>query len=221
VEDSMKESLTLVIGDKNLSSWSMRPWLALKASGISFKEIKIQLDTPKSKKEIAKHSPSGRVPTLIHGKTTVWDSLAICEYIAELAPDKNLWPQNPAHRAIARSLVAEMHSGFSGLRNQLSMDIQLKIQLNHLTTDTIADIKRILHIWHHSIKTNKGPFLFGKDFGITDAFYAPVVMRFNSYGVTIKDPLCQKYMKAISEYPAVREWVAAAKKEKPYRVTFE
>jgi glutathione S-transferase len=216
----MKEALSLVIGDKNLSSWSMRPWLVLKASGIPFKEIKIQLDTPSSKKEIAKHSPSGRVPTLIHGKTTVWDSLSICEYIAELAPDKNLWPQNPAHRAVARSIVAEMHSGFAGLRNQLSMDIKLNIQLNHLTGDTIADIKRVLHIWHHSIKTNKGPFLLGKDFGIADAFYAPVVMRFKSYGIDVQDPLCLKYMKAISEYPAVREWVAEAKKEKPFRVSF-
>ena len=217
----MKNSLSLVIGDKNLSSWSMRPWLALKAASVPFEEIKIKLDTPQSHAQIRQYSPTGKVPLLIHGRTKVWDSLAICEYAAELAPDKNLWPENPAHRAIARSLASEMHSGFQAMRTQLSMDIQLRLRLNHLTEGTVSDIKRVVHIWHQSLKTNKGPFLFGKEFGIVDAFYAPVVMRFISYGIEVKDPLCLKYMKAISEHPAVREWVLEAMKEKPTRIKFK
>lgn len=199
----------------------MRPWLALKAAKLPFKEVKVLLDTPSTKKALNKYSPTGKVPVLIHGKKCIWDSLAICEYIHELAPDRNLWPTDPYARAVARSIVSEMHSGFLGLRTQLSMNIRLRMQLLHLRPDTVADIQRILHIWHHSIRTNKGPYLLGANFGIADAFYAPVVMRFLSYGVRINDPLCLKYIKSIDQHPHVQEWVREARKEKNFIAEFQ
>ncbi len=211
--------LTLVIGDKNLSSWSMRPWLALKHSGLSFKEKKIFLDKPNSKKEILKVSPSGKVPALIDGKTIVWDSLAICEYIAELAPSVNLLPEDARVRAVARSYISEMHSGFQSLRSQMSMDIQLKIKMNHLTSQTIADIERIVELWKSALRNSGGPYLFGQ-FTIADAFYAPVVMRFHSYGVTLKDRHCKKYVRQMLDNKHIKEWVTEAKKEKSVRLIF-
>src|SRR5688572_19934199 len=134
----MKKSrkLTLVIGDKSLSSWSMRPWLVLKAANLEFREILISLDRPRTKQEIRRYSPSGRVPVLLHGETAVWDSLAICEYIAEIDP--LLWPVDASARAEARSYAAEMHSSFVALRRQLSMDLHLKVRVRHLDADTIA-----------------------------------------------------------------------------------
>jgi len=214
------ESLELIIGDKNLSSWSMRPWLVLKASGLPFKETKILLDRPDTAKKIKKHSPTGKVPVLKHGsRFPIWDSLSICEYIAELAPEKNLWPEDPEWRGIARSFAAEMHSGFTSLRSQLSMDIQLRTQIKHLTPQTIADIDRILHIWKMSMKTLGGPYLF-KDFTIADAFFAPVVMRFVSYGIEISDKPTRAYMNHILKNPHVKEWIAGAKKEKAHIVKF-
>ncbi len=208
-----KQKLTLVIGDKNLSSWSMRAWLAAKAAGLPFKEIKIILDRPSTAKEIAKYSPSNRVPCLIHDDTVIWDSLAICEYLAELAPKKNLWPANPAERALARSYTAEMHSSFQSLRDQCSMDIRLKIEIRHLTTGTIKDIRRLTELWSTAMKNSGGPFLFG-EFGIVDAFYAPVVFRFLSYGIGVKDPRAKKYMHNMQNYPHIRAWVNEALTEK-------
>ncbi len=212
-------ALELVIGDKNLSSWSMRPWLVLKKSGLPHKETQILLDRPNTAREIQKHSPSGKVPVLHHGKTTVWDSLAIAEYLAELAPEAQLWPRQASQRAVARSYVAEMHSGFSSLRSQLSMDIQLRIQIRHLTSGTISDIERILELWQLALKASGGPFLFG-NFGIVDAFYAPVVMRFVSYGIKIKNKQVLKYLEKIQNDNDVADWVREAKKEKPYFVEF-
>lgn len=211
--------LKLIIGDKNLSSWSMRPWLVLKSSGLAFEEIQIFLDRPTTKKQIEKFSPSGRVPVLIHDKTTIWDSLSICEYIAELAPRKLLWPKDTSRRAIARSYVAEMHSGFSSLRNQLSMDLGLRMKIKHLSPGTIDDIKRILELWENALRTSGGPFLFG-EFGIVDAFYAPVVFRFLSYGVQIKNKYALSYMRRIQNHKTVKEWVSKAMREKAYRPTF-
>ena len=215
-----KSNLTLYIGDANLSSWSLRPWLALKHSGLDFSDVTVRLDTKSTAANLKKISPSGRVPVLAHDKTKVWDSLSICEYVAELAPDANLWPTPPAHRAIARSLVCEMHSGFQSLRSQLSMDIQLRMNIHHLTSGTISDINRICHIWNHSIRTNKGPYLFGKKFGIADAFFAPVVFRFQSYGIKIENKNVRSYMKSILENAAMKEWAARAMKERPEAVTF-
>lgn len=213
--------LILVIGNKNLSSWSMRPWLVLKASGLKFKEINIELDTPETTKNIKQYSPTGKVPVLVHGDLHVWDSLAISEYIAELtadlAPDKNLWPVDLQDRAIARSYVAEMHSGFMSLRNQLSMDISLRTEIKHLVPGTISDIERIISMWDEALSNSKGPFLFG-EFGIVDAFYAPVVFRFQSYGIQIKNKKVQKYMQSILKLDIVQEWVKSSGKEKykPY-----
>jgi len=209
--------LILVIGNKNLSSWSLRPWLVLKASGLKFKEINIELDTPKTTQNIKQYSPTGKVPVLIHGDLHVWDSLAISEYIAELAadlaPEKSLWPVDIQDRAMARSYVAEMHSGFMSLRNQLSMDISLRTQIKHLVPGTLSDIERIISMWDEALKNSKGPYLFG-EFGIVDAFYAPVVFRFQSYGIEIKNKRVQKYMKTILKLNIVQEWVKSSQKEK-------
>jgi glutathione S-transferase len=215
----LKTQLQLIIGDKNLSSWSMRPWLVLKASELPFKETKILLDRPTSQKQIKKYSPSGRVPALIHGTTTIWDSLSICEYVHELAPDKELWPRDSKKRAVARSCVAEMHAGFASLREQLSMDISLKIRIKHLAPNTIKDIERVIEIWDKNLSKSKGPFLFGS-FGIVDAFYAPVVFRFLTYGLQMKNVRVQKYMKTIVQQKYVQDWAMAAKKEKPHFIQF-
>lgn len=208
-----KSDLTLVIGDKNLSSWSMRPWLVLKQSGLPFKEVNVPLDRPETGQQISRHSPSGKVPVLWHGKLKVWDSLAICEYIHELVPEKNLWPKEAFDRAIARSLTAEMHSGFTNLRSQLSMDLTLRIKIKHLSPSTLEDIRRITHIWEKSMDHNGGPFLI-REFGIIDAFFAPVVCRFISYGLDIKNKKCRRYMEAVMDHSAVKEWVKGAQKER-------
>ncbi|MBY0386298.1 glutathione S-transferase family protein [bacterium] len=216
----MSPQLKLVIGDKNLSSWSMRAWLVAKASELTFEEILIPLDQPNTSAEIRRYSPSLKVPCLIHGDLQIWDSLAICEYIAELAPSKNLWPISPKLKAIARSYVSEMHSGFTGLRSQLSMDLRLKMEIRHLTPQTIDDIQRILSLWTEALNKSKGPFLFG-EFGIADAFYAPVVFRFYSYGIQIESPMIKKYMNEIEQYPHVKNWYAAALNEKPKPFIFK
>jgi glutathione S-transferase len=213
------KNLKLYIGDKNLSSWSLRSWLALKISDLPFDEIMICLDQSDTQAKLVQASPSGRVPCLVDGNTKIWDSLAICEYVAELAPEKNLWPVEPQQRALARSLVAEMHSGFESLRNQLSMDIRLSIEIRHLTEQTICDIQRILELWTMALKQSGGPFLFGK-FCIADAFFAPVVFRFKSYGITTEAKLINDYRAAVEEFPAVVEWARAALKEAPPKLRF-
>ena len=215
----MKNALTLVIGDKNLSSWSMRPWLVLKVSGLSFGEVLVRLDTDKTAAKIKKFSPSGGVPVLKHGNLTIWDSLAISEYIAELVPERNLWPVSSTDRALARAVTAEMHAGFSSLRAQLSMDIRLRTEVRYLSAQTIAEIERVIQLWSSALRRSSGGFLFG-DFGIADAFYAPVVMRFNSYGIKLKDPKLQNYVQRVCDHPATKEWVAAALKEKPAKMSF-
>lgn len=212
------KNLKLVIGDRNLSSWSMRAWLALKAAELPFEEILIPLDQPSTKAALEKHSPSLKVPCLIHSESPsmdlrIWDSLAICEYIHELAPEKNLWPKNPEIRALARAYTAEMHSGFSSLRGQLSMDIRLRMQARHLVPQTLQDIRRIVTLWEDALQKFKGPFLFG-GFSIADAFYAPIVFRFLSYGIQIESKLALKYMEEIQKYPFVKEWVSKALEEK-------
>lgn len=206
--------MILVIGDKNLSSWSMRPWLAMRAAGLPFKEVKILLDQPNTAEKIKRYSPSGRVPLLLHGDLRVWDSLAICEYLAETFKNHSLWPADKGDRALARSMVAEMHSSFQSLRNQLSMDIRLRTHIRHLTSATEDDICRITQLWGECLKKTSGPFLFG-EFGIVDAFYAPVVFRFISYGIKIKNKKIGQYMKSVASHPSVKEWVKEAKKEKP------
>jgi glutathione S-transferase len=197
----------LVIGNKNYSSWSLRPWLALKQAGIAFEEIRIPLDTPTTKADILKYSPTGKVPVFITGTTTIWDSLAIGEYVAEQAP--HLWPNDPYVRAVARSVSAEMHSGFPHLRQHLSMDIRARYQKT-FSSAVQADIDRVQQIWESCRQAYgaQGDFLFG-DFSLADAMYAPVVMRFITYGVP-QSAVCEAYSQAILALPAMQDWITAA-----------
>lgn len=216
---SDKPVFELIIGDKSFSSWSLRAWLVAIQSGLPFKEILIALDQPNSSEKISRYSPSQKIPVLRQGSLTVWDSLAIAEYLNELSPEAQLWPQDAGDRARARSYAAEMHSGFSHLRQQLSMDLRVSVEIRHLTPGTQSDIRRILKMWEEALKQSQGPFLFG-DFCIADAFFAPVVLRFVSYGVKIKNPGIKRYMKNILEHHGVQFWLDEAKKEKIPAVTF-
>ncbi|MCW2238092.1 glutathione S-transferase family protein [Azospirillum canadense] len=205
--------LTLIIGNKAFSSWSMRPWLALKHSGLPFQEILIPLRQPDTAARIAEHSPSGRVPSLRDGDRVIWDSLAICEYLAEIAPAAGLWPEDAGARAVARSVSAEMHSGFVGLRTHMSMDLKaMRPGVGH-NPESEADIARVLELWRATRERfgADGPFLFGR-FSIADAMYAPVVTRFITYGVEM-DEVGRAYAEAVMSLPAMKEWVAAAKAE--------
>jgi glutathione S-transferase len=204
--------LTLVIGNKNLSSWSMRPWVAAVAFGIPFTEIRVLLDQRDTANEIARYSHAGRVPVLIAGEMTIWDSLAIVEYLAEQFPDKHLWPQDVAARALARSIVAEMHAGFGELRNAMPMHIQASLPGRGRTPGAQADIGRICEIWEDCLsRFGHHQFLFG-DFSIADAFFAPVVMRFKTYGVSLA-PALQAYCERMLAHPAVARWVREAMAE--------
>ncbi|RJG04932.1 glutathione S-transferase family protein [Noviherbaspirillum cavernae] len=207
-----KAGLKLVIGNKNYSSWSMRPWVAMKAFGIPFEEVRIGLDRPDTGSRIAQYSLAGRVPVLIDGETSVWDSLAICEYLAEQFPDKAWWPRDVASRAMARSMCAEMHSGFTGLRSAMWMNIRANFPGKGRTTEAQADIGRISEIWETCL-TRSGPhrFLFG-DFSIVDAYFAPVVMRFRTYGVALA-PALQAYVNRVIAHPAVAQWMREAEAE--------
>ena len=194
--------MQLIIGNKNYSSWSLRPWIALKVLGIPFEEVRIALYRPGSKERILAYSPAGKVPILRDGDTVVWDSLAILEYLAEKYP---LWPSDRGERAKARAVAAEMHSGFGKLREHMSMNTRKSYPGKGRTPEVMKDIERIDAIWSEA----KGPFLFGA-FTAADAMYAPVVLRFRTYGV---EPRNRKYMQAILELPAMREWIEAAERE--------
>ena len=200
--------LKLVIGDRNFSSWSLRPWLAMKQSGLSFEEINIRLDSPGTKADIYKHSPSGKVPCLIDGDTVVWDSLAICEYIAEDVP--SLWPDDRKARAEARSISAEMHSGFGALRRSMPMNIRTSKPYEERTAEVVSDIERIVSIWEgcRARFAGDGPFLFGR-FSIADAMYAPVVWRFLTYAVALP-PASQAWVETMRTLPAMEDWRAGA-----------
>ena len=204
-----RAELILVIGNKNYSSWSMRPWLALVAFDIPFREIRICLDQPDTSSQIASYSRAGRVPVLVDGDLTIWDSLAICEYLAEQFPDRNLWPANQTARATARSICAEMHGGFSALRESMSMNIRASYPGEGRSMQTQADIGRISEIWEQCLSTyGAHQFLFG-DFSIADAYYAPVVLRFRTYGVFLA-PALQAYMERVIAHPAVARWMEQA-----------
>jgi glutathione S-transferase len=209
LEQARKPGLTLVIGNKNVSSWSMRPWVAATAFGIPFTEVRVLLDQPDTAANIARYSHAGRVPVLLAGEITVWDSLAICEYLAEQFPDKHMWPQDVAARAMARSVVAEMHSGFSALRSSLSMNIKARLTGRGRTAGSQADIGRICEIWEECLaRHGHHGFLFG-EFSIADAFFAPVVTRFQTYGVALA-PALQAYCARVLAHPAVASWVEGA-----------
>ncbi len=204
---------TLIIGNKNYSSWSLRPWLLLKQAGIPFTEIRIPLSTPGSKAEILKHSPAGKVPVLHDGDVTVWESLAICEYLAEKLPRQNLWPTDPAARARARSIASEMHAGFAALRQHMSMNCRQRLPGKGRTPEVFKDIERICAIWNDSRARygDAGDFLFG-EFSIADAMYAPVALRFVTYVVDL-DPVSAAYVRAITALPAIQLWLADATAE--------
>jgi glutathione S-transferase len=204
---------TLVIGNKNYSSWSLRPWLLMKQAGLVFDEVVIPLYTPTAKQEILRHSPSGRVPCLKHGDVTVWDSLAIAEYLADLFPQAQLWPADPDARAVARGAAAEMHAGFAALRQNMPMNMRAAFPGQGLSPEVQEDINRITALWRDCRRRFAGhkPLLFG-DFSIADAMYAPVVARFATYAVPLGED-ARDYVRLILELPAMREWIEAAKQE--------
>jgi glutathione S-transferase len=205
--------ITIYLGNKNYSSWSLRPWLALKQTGAPFDEEVIPLDEPTTRSTVLRFSPSGRVPALKHNELTVWDSLAICEYLAETFPQAKLWPEDKAARAVARAVSAEMHSGFAALRNHLPMNMRSAFPNRGVTPEVQSDINRITAIWRDCRKRfgASGPFLFG-GFTIADAMYAPVVSRFRTYKIELEEET-QAYTDAVWALPALQEWLTAAKNE--------
>lgn len=213
--------LKLIIGNKNYSSWSLRPWLLLKQFDIPFEEIKIPLYRADSAQALARYSPSGLVPVLWDGELAVWESLAICEYLQTLYPHYALWPQSPQACAVARAVSAEMHAGFTAVREAMPMNCRKQFPGAGLTTQSRADIARITQLWHDCRQRygQAGPMLFG-DFSIADAMYAPIVLRFKTYDVAL-DPVCAAYSAAILALPALQAWIAAAKQEPETLEQFE
>jgi glutathione S-transferase len=203
-------ALKLVIGNKNYSSWSMRPWLALRANNIAFDEVFIQLYTGEADKQrILNFTRSGKVPALIDGDVTIWDSLAIIEYVAERFPEAGLWPEDRASRAHARSISAEMHSGFMALRNECGMNLHRPVGAIALSADARANVARIQEIWTECRERygKLGPFLFGR-FGAADAMFAPVVHRLRTYAIAV-GPAAQAYAETMMAFPAFQEWTRA------------
>jgi glutathione S-transferase len=206
-------NITLIIGNKNYSSWSLRPWLLLKQAGIAFTEIRIPLHTPGTRAEILKHSPAGKVPVLHDGDITLWESLAICEYLAEKHPRLDLWPTDAAARAHARVIASEMHAGFAPLRQHMNMNCRKRLPGRGRTPEVLKDIERICAMWNDSRARfgDGGDFLFGR-FSIADAMFAPVVLRFVTYAVDL-DPVSAAYVQAIVALPAMQQWLAEAAAE--------
>jgi glutathione S-transferase len=205
------DKLTLYIGNKNYSSWSLRPWIAMEAAGIPFEEILIPFDFPAGNPRFREISPTGRVPVLHHGDLRVWESLSIIEYVAELYPEAGLWPKHPAQRAMARSVSMEMLSGFRALRSACPMNIRRAKAKIALPDGVMDDVARIETIWREMRAACGGPFLFGA-FSAADAMFAPVVNRFDVYDlVTASDTL--SYMAAVKGHPAWLKWEAAARAE--------
>jgi glutathione S-transferase len=216
----MAARYTLIVGTKNWSSWSLRPYLALRATGAPFEEVLIQLrrtDSPSTKEQIRKFSPAGRVPVLKIEEngttTTVWDSLAICETLAERHPEAKLWPSDANVRAQARSYAAEMHSGFPDLRDQLPMDFARKVPTPDLRGATKEQITRVQESWESALAKfgSNGGFLFG-GFSVADCMYGPVVSRFATYGIEMPDAT-RRYVERVMALPAMKDWGAASKAE--------
>lgn len=207
----------LVIANKRYSSWSLRPWIAMKTAGIPFTEQQIFLRTPGSYAKLDKISPGGKVPVLIDGKNKIWESLAILEYLAEKFPGKNLWPKDPSARAWARSISNEMHAGFMQLRTHCNMNCVKTVKGYAVPEGALKDAARVEEIWNTTRKKfglkakRKGPFLFG-EFTIADAMYAPVVTRFRTYGLPANSA-SRAYMEAVLALPGMQEWITAAKRE--------
>ena len=203
--------LTLFVGNKNYSSWSMRPWIAMTAAGIAFDEVVIPFDFAAGNPDIRAVSPTGKVPLLRHGDFLVWESLAIIDYVAELFPDAGLWPADRQSRARARSYSMEMLSGFRALRGACPMNISRAKTALDVAEDVRADVARIETIWRQALAQSGGPFLFGA-FTAADAMYAPVVNRFDVYDL-VADPETLGYMNRVKAHPAFLKWEEAARAE--------
>jgi glutathione S-transferase len=224
--------LKLYIGNKNYSSWSMRSWVLLKQAGIAFEEVKVRFDSfdggSTFKQTIESVSPAGRVPVLVDDGLAVWDTLAIAEYLAEKFPDKQLWPRDAKARARARSVCAEMHSGFTGLRSSCPMNVEASLpQIGALAwrdrPAVRADVQRIVSMWTALLEEHKGPMLFGQ-FSIADAYFAPVCMRLKNYALPVPGHITV-YIRRVCALPGVKAWIddALAEKEfvdfdEPYRI---
>ena len=206
-------SLHLIIGDKRYSSWSMRPWLVLEMIGVPFTDQVIRLNQADTDRLIRAHSPSGKVPALQSEHGTIVDSLAICEYLAELFPKASLWPADTAARAQARSACAQMHSGFMGLRSNLPMDLRRDEALEVIPVEAQTDIDRVIALWAEcrSASVEGGPFLFGTP-GIVDAFFAPVAVRLRTYRVELPADAAA-YVETIYQWPAFKRWQQAGLEE--------
>ena len=216
--------LQLYIGNKNYSSWSMRSWVLMRQAGITFEEVRVRFDgfdaQSQFKRQLQGVSPTGKVPVLVDGAVTVWDTLAIAEYLAETFPDKRLWPQDAAARAHARSVAAEMHSGFAALRGACPMNIEAHLpDVGALALrdkpGVRADLDRLIAMWQQLLAEHGGPLLFGR-FSVADAFYAPVVMRLKTYALPVP-PEVAAYMEHLCALPGVKAWVDAALAEQDFR----
>lgn len=216
-------SMQLYIGNKNYSSWSMRPWVLLKQAEIPFDEVMVRFDAfsadSEFKTEVARHSPAGRVPVLVDEGWAVWDTLAIAEYLAEQYPDRQLWPADRQARARARSVCAEMHAGFAALRNHLGMNIEASLpevgeRILRENAQVKGDVDRLLQMWSELLAAHGGPMLFGK-FSIADAFFAPVVKRFVTYAVPLP-PVIAAYVDRVQVLPAVADWTTGALAENDF-----
>jgi glutathione S-transferase len=213
--------LTLVIGNKNYSSWSLRPWLFLKYIGVPFDEVRIPLYTQEMEEALAPYSPSGKVPVLLEGELRVWESLAICEYLAERFPQARGWPEERGARALARSVAAEMHAGFATLRSELPMNCRARRAGVVPSAAAQADIERVITLWCTCRESfgSGGPWLFGA-FGIADAMFAPGALRFHTYGIALPEA-ARAYAETVRAHPAVVEWVQAARRETEVIERFE
>lgn len=225
--------LKLLIGNKNYSSWSMRPWVLLKQAGIPFEEVMVRFDSldkdSKFKETLRAFTPTGRVPVLVDDGLAVWETLAIAEYLAEKFPEKKLWPQDPRARARARSICAEMHSGFTALRGACPMNVEASLpQVGALAwrdkPEVRADVQRIVGMWTELLEQHKGPLLFG-EFSIADAYFAPVGLRIKIYGLPVPGHITD-YIRRVCALPGVKAWIDEALAEKdfldfeePYRTT--
>jgi len=207
------KQLKLAIANKNYSSWSMRPWVLLTQAGIAFEEIQLKFSDEGRVRGIENYSPTRKVPVLMIEGEPVWDSLAICEAVAELFPDKRLWPEDAHARRIARSICAEMHAGFHSLRGAMPMNIRASLPGRGMSPEVQKDIDRVVEIWEscRARYGSGGELLFGQ-FSVADAFFAPVAARFPTYAVVLP-PVAQRYADALLMLPAVRDWTAQARRE--------
>lgn len=207
-------SYTLVIGNKNYSSWSLRPWLAMRQFGVDFDEVRIPLDQADTAARLRNYSPSGKVPVLMHDDLSLWESLPILEYLAEQHPQQHWWPADARARAIARCISGEMHASFFGLRSEMPMNCRAVLPNRSMSDAVPREVERVQSLWQQCRQQfgPSGDFLFGP-FTIADAMYAPVVLRFRTYCVAL-DPICRAYANAVLALPAMQEWLDVAQTER-------